>query len=938
MLPYRKYFSIFILLISLNALQAQETECLIMGTVQDAFLEVPVSGAKVKLMTQDSTVVNESVKVNELTNVHGDITQAQFLLKLPPGKKYLLHATLEGYDDGWVSFETKVIDNGIEMLPPLELRKSLSAKLDEVTITATKVKMYYKGDTLVYNADAFNLPDGSMLDALIKQLPGVTMNEHGQIFVNGRLVEELLLGSRTFFRGNSKVLMENLPYYTVKDIKVYEQQSDESFAMGFDVTPRKYVMDVNLKPEYNRGLIGNTEVAVGTEDRYLGRALLLGFADPYRFTLLGNVNNVNESRQIGQSGYWTPASMPRSLLTIRSVAGEIDYQTNNQEKEQRIKDNLLIEFTTTEDESNMNQYRETFMNGIIPSSKLYSSSIAKAEKLNIQNHFTFYNPGNYVNIATGYNLNNYSGNTAVLSEQFNDTLLTRLQNEGIKKGQSWNTNLNISGRFNNDYDLKSYKGILYGVAINHDQNKLGQADKYAFEKPVTSKRYNTNDIDNRTTTGGANIGYFFYKDSVQFNFSGNIEFEREKTHDYLYHPDTLLLPSQLIALQDITDFDNSYNSHHQKQEYSATFSSSRRGKLNPCELNFLGHEYNIWTFTTRLTMNHQTLDYQRGSLDTLAKRNALSYLSQFSYTIFPTKKYEKQLTFNLAHVLNDVSLYDRISYRNDATPLVVKLGNPDLKGYMASIGDIDFYRRGGKNQLQYHLNIGLVYRHNMTAQSVNYNPYTGVYTYKPINVKGNYTATGMFDISRALDENRYWTWQMNAKANYNHSIDHTMFEGETESHENEVNTLTMSDNTYIQYQKGDLNIRATGDIAWRHSEGRMRDFKTLNALDYQYGLSARYTLPNIKTTLTADGTMYCRRGYGSSMLNTDDFVVNASVSQPFLQGKLIARLEAFDLLHNLSATQYEVNAQGRTETWYRSLPHYAMLHLVYHWNKNPKKR
>ena len=80
----------------LNALQAQETECLIMGTVQDAFLEVPVSGAKVKLMTQDSIVVNESVKVNELTNVHGDITQAQFLLKLPPGKKYLLHATLEG--------------------------------------------------------------------------------------------------------------------------------------------------------------------------------------------------------------------------------------------------------------------------------------------------------------------------------------------------------------------------------------------------------------------------------------------------------------------------------------------------------------------------------------------------------------------------------------------------------------------------------------------------------------------------------------------------------------------------------------------------------------------------------------------------------------------------------------------------------------------------
>ena len=117
----------------------------------------------------------------------------------------------------------------------------------------------------------------------------------------------------------------------------------------------------------------------------------------------------------------------------------------------------------------------------------------------------------------------------------------------------------------------------------------------------------------------------------------------------------------------------------------------------------------------------------------------------------------------------------------------------------------------------------------------------------------------------------------------------------------------------------------------------MYDFETLNVTDFQYGLSARYTLPRLNTTLSVDGNMYSRRGYGSSELNTDDFVLNASISQPFLKGKLIARIEVFDLLHQLSSTQYAVNAQGRTETWYRSLPHYVMAHLVYHWNKNPKK-
>ena len=86
----------------------------------------------------------------------------------------------------------------------------------------------------------------------------------------------------------------------------------------------------------------------------------------------------------------------------------------------------------------------------------------------------------------------------------------------------------------------------------------------------------------------------------------------------------------------------------------------------------------------------------------------------------------------------------------------------------------------------------------------------------------------------------------------------------------------------------------------------MQDFETLNATDFQYGLSARYILPRLNTTLSADGNMYSRRGYGSSELNTDDFVLNASISQPFFKSKLIARIEAFDLLHQLSNTQYTV--------------------------------
>ena len=300
----------------------------IVGEVEDAFLQIPLSGVRISILNPDSTVVVDSAKTVDFRDRNGKLLKVMFSAVVKAEKRdYLVHATLPGYGDAWkpVSVLFPEIVSSVRLEEPIKMRKERNLALDEVVVKATKVKMYYKGDTLVYDADAFKLPDGSMLDALIRQLPGVTMNDGGEIFVNGRRVDELLLGSRTFFRGNKKVLMENLPYYTVKNLKVYEKQTDKSEALGYDVESRKYVMDVNLKNEYSQGYIANVEAAGGTEDRWLGRGFLLGFTDRWRYALLGNVNNVNESRHIGEHGHWSPATMPQSLLTTRSVATDLDY-------------------------------------------------------------------------------------------------------------------------------------------------------------------------------------------------------------------------------------------------------------------------------------------------------------------------------------------------------------------------------------------------------------------------------------------------------------------------------------------------------------------------------------------------------------------------------------------------------------------------------------
>jgi hypothetical protein len=72
-------------------------------------------------------------------------------------------------------------------------------------------------------------------------------------------------------------------------------------------------------------------------------------------------------------------------------------------------------------------------------------------------------------------------------------------------------------------------------------------------------------------------------------------------------------------------------------------------------------------------------------------------------------------------------------------------------------------------------------------------------------------------------------------------------------------------------------------------------------------------------------------------MNTNDLIWNAQVTHPFAKGRIVAKLQAFDLLHQLTTTGYSVNAQGRTETWYNSIPRYLMFSLSFNLIKGKNK-
>lgn len=902
--------------------------------VFDGFLEMPLPYAKMSILNADSSVVVDSTKRSILYTGRMTPSKAIYHDKVAADKKeYLVRVQHKGYNEVWRRVSTADAVNGEIELPPIDMRRMSSINLKEVTVTATRIKMFYRGDTLVYDAEAFKLPEGSMLDDLISQMPGVTMNENGEIFVNGRKVDELLLGSRSFMRGNKKILMENLPYYTVKELKVYEKQTDMNIALGYDAEPKKYVMDVNLKPEYQRGGIANVEVAGGTEERWLARLFALGFTDRMRYTVFGNVNNVNETRHIGQSGHWEANRFPQSMTTTRSAAAEINYYS----KGDRIKDTFTANYTSTTDRQSTNQRQELFMQGSTPTSVSQSRNRQGTERLTLHNDFTMNKPfWTYITADFNHSKRDNSFNSAF--DQWDDSLTASMRTVGMGEGKAWSIKVDAQGAFKVG---KKQRHTTYFILFEHQNDESEQASRYStrhFAEPSSDVRHNTSSISRKTTYAMANMGHNTdLTEKIKMHIGAGVTMMKNNVRDYLYHPDSLMLVSQIDALSAITDPTNSYDSRTERVEGSVGMSIFQQGTYKLSEDLPYTIGYQRWNVGVSVPFKAERLDYQRGSLDTLARQNTVfaNFDASFHHRIGGGNS-KRKLVFNASHKRGSAQLTDMITYRDDSQPLVVKLGNPDLKGAVTSNFSASYSDEKNPNR-KWNVKTELTYNHREVAQSVLYNPVTGVMTYKPTNVEGAYRVGADFGMHGNLDKAKHWTWMNESHVWFHHYKDHSMLEGETQSRECAVDNILLRTHGYVNYSRDKFGLFLKGDISWRRSAGNMHGFNSINALDFEYGVLARYTLPRLNTTLSADAMMNSRRGYGSSLLNTDDFIVNASISQPLLKGKLIARLEAFDLLHQLSSMQYAVNAQGRTVTWYNSLPHYMMFHLVYHMNWSNKK-
>ena len=206
-----------------------------------------------------------------------------------------------------------------------------------------------------------------------------------------------------------------------------------------------------------------------------------------------------------------------------------------------------------------------------------------------------------------------------------------------------------------------------------------------------------------------------------------------------------------------------------------------------------------------------------------------------------------------------------------------------------------------------------------------------------MSVNGNWDANGGMGYTRTLGNSQKFTTDNQLSINYYHNVDLASVSGLTTSQRSIVNNWKMGGETKLIFHANDnYEFTLHGGGTYYLINSQREGFSNIHAGDYNVGLNTTLSLPwNFQ--ISTDMTMFARRGYQQAEMNTTDWVWNAQLTRSFVKGKLLTKLQGFDLLHELSSTQYAMNAQGRTEIWHNSIPRYVMFSLAWRFNINPKK-
>ena len=939
--------------------------------VANSFTGELIENGKCELLSPDSTFISYGEWV--YGTIDGVRSSSSATAVVHCNGDYIFRLSHEDYDTLYYPVTVKVARNAerLRLGETAYMRKVSRVNLDEFVIKATKIKMVVRGDTVVYNADAFQMSNGSMLDALIEQLPGVELKDNGVIMYNGKRIASLLVNGKDFFKGDPRVALDNLPSYMVNEVKVYERETDFEKLTGQQLDERPLDMDVRLKKEYSIGWIANAEAAYGTGGKYLGRVFALRFSDCSRLALFGNVNNNNDTRRPGRQGDWTPSGQPTGIQTSQTAG--IEYLYENRHKTFEWVSNA--DFTHTSNDVDIRTNRTNFFS--TGNAYTRNENISSGNKIEINTRHSFNSNINNIiqegNISLS--LRNSSNNVllrealysndpfdvvagaALLDSAFSATdntlrriVINRWRQDLMSENDYWKVSLPYRFIMSPSRNRGISDYLTLNASFNIDEARNRTFDIYSLEYLAEG----SNDYRNRYTNS-PNKGYD-YKFAARYLYpiikDMNISLEYSYNQKYrsqsmaLYRLDELEswgadskyalgeLPS-VLPTPDINSGNmDSWNKMHTVTPRFFIRIRNAEGK------NVFDFDLNV-----PVVMVNERLRFERPDILSDERRSAVLVSPRLSLqpVIYHSNGAFTNIKLNYDFSVIQPSMRHFIEVVSDANPLNIQMGNKALENSHRHNVRLSVSARSGKTRRQlYNLELNYAASNNDVAVQRSYNPITGVYTTRPVNISGNWLAGGTFNINRIFGKNQNFTFDSNSSLNYHNSVDAAEVTTANDNAwqnvvESTVYNFNVGETLRLNWSRNGWHLGAKLQGNYTRATSSRENFNVINAVNHSYSASARIPLP-WEFHFATDLTLYCRDGYNDEQLNTNELVWNARLERSILNGNLTFILDGFDILGNLSNVRHSVNAQGITETYYNVVPAYGMFHIVYKLNREPKRR
>ncbi len=919
----------------------------ISGKVIESDSQEPVAQTTVRLLKSDSTMVTGS-----LTNLDGI-----FRVKAPANGNYIVQVTCVGFKP--YTKNVKISADKDIALGTIELKPD-AIMLKGATVTGQAAKVTLKEDTFVYNASAYRTPEGSVVEELVKKLPGAQVDDDGKITINGKEVKKILIDGKEFMTGDTKTAMKNLPTSIVERVRAYDQKSDLARVSGIDDGEEETVLDFGIKRGMNRGYMVNADLAAGTRSRYSGRIFAGMQSSDLKIFIPMSANNVNDMGFPGGGGGRFGGG--RQGLTATKMLGF----NLNYEKKDRFKLDASIRWNHSNVDAVVRRSTEDFMSGNASTfSNNLTSNMSRTNSWNARFRLEW-TPDSMTNIMMrpqfNYNSNDGLGEGysmtfdedpfKTIKDPFDDEKLQKLIDKGVVKNRNVNNSISYS-------DSKSAGGWLQ---LNRRLNSKGRNITLRFSGNVgegMSRSFTNSLVEyyqlvnqfgedstyqaNRyavTPTKNWNYGLratysepIFRQVYLQFSYQYQYSYTKSDraTYDFSnFAADFFGVTPRYRGWDDYLALLGGSPLEGFRDDKLSRFSEYRNyNHTAEIMLRVVRKAYNLNIgFQVMPQRSHFTQDYQGVHTDTVRTVTNIAPTADFRWKISNVS----QLRFNYRANSSQPSMSDLLDITDNSDPLNVRKGNPGLKPSFTQNFRLFYNNYIQNHQRSIMANVSFSTTRNSISNMVTYDAASGGRTTRPENINGNWNASGMFMFNTAIDSAGFFNVNTFTTLRYNNSVGYVSVGRNTDSQKSTTKSTTVGERLAASYRNSWMEFELNGSLEYMHARSELQSNNNLDTWTFSYGGSLQLTAP-WGTQLSTSMNMNSRRGYNDASMNTNELIWNAQVSQSFLRGNaLTLSLQFYDILHRQSTFSRTVDAMRRSDTEYNAITNYAMLHVIYRLN------